>query len=29
MALLVAPKTGKELREKIADITDDARRGKR
>jgi gas vesicle protein len=24
MALLVAPKTGKELREKIADITDDA-----
>ena len=24
LALLVAPKTGKELREKIADITDDA-----
>jgi gas vesicle protein len=24
MALLVAPKTGKELREKIADLTDDA-----
>jgi gas vesicle protein len=24
MALLVAPKTGKELREKIADMTDDA-----
>jgi gas vesicle protein len=24
MALLVAPKTGKELRERIADITDDA-----
>lgn len=24
LALLVAPKTGKELREKIADLTDDA-----